>query len=76
LAAVAIAAAPAVRSLSHEADYTVCLKVPAEFYAVGHFFKDFTQVSDQRAIEMLRNHESKFFRPDHAAVSVAVVNPA
>jgi putative phosphoribosyl transferase len=68
VAAVAVASAPAARALSHEADYLVCLKVPAEFYAVGQFFKDFTQVSDQEVIETLRNHELKFSLADHAAV--------
>lgn len=65
LAAVAVAAPPAAQSVSQEADYMACLKMPAEFYAVAQFFKDFTQVSDRRVIETLQNHESKFFRADH-----------
>lgn len=68
VAAVAVASMAAARALSDEADHVVCLKMPAEFYAVGQFFKDFTQVSDEEVIETLRNHESKFSLADHAAV--------
>jgi putative phosphoribosyl transferase len=68
LAAVAVTSAPVARSLSREADYMVCLKVASEFYAVGQFFKDFTQVSDQLVIKTLRNHGSKFSIADHMAL--------
>jgi len=37
----------------------VCLKVPATFYAVGQFFKDFSQVSDEDVIAILRENDSK-----------------
>ena len=37
----------------------VCLDVPAEFGAVGQFFDDFKQVSDEDVIEVLRESEMK-----------------
>jgi putative phosphoribosyl transferase len=47
------------RDMLHEADAIVCLKVPARFDAVGKFFMDFSQVSDDEVIAILREHESK-----------------
>jgi len=32
----------------------VCLNVSADFFAVGQFFEDFTQVSEQDVIAALR----------------------
>jgi putative phosphoribosyl transferase len=59
LAAVAVAAPQAARSIEQEADAVVCLHVPAEFYAVGQFFKDFSQVSDSDVIKILQQRESR-----------------
>lgn len=57
--AVGVASPAAVRATAREADAIVCLKVPAAFYAVGQFFKDFSQVSDEDVIAILQQHESK-----------------
>ena len=57
--AVAVASPTAARAMSHEADEIVCLNVPAEFYAVGQFFKDFSQVTDDDVVAILRQHEAK-----------------
>jgi predicted phosphoribosyltransferase len=35
------------------------LDVPAEFYAVGQFFRDFSQVSDEDVVETLRRSETR-----------------
>jgi putative phosphoribosyl transferase len=43
----------------HEADAMVCLKVPADFQAVGRFFDDFGQLSDQDVIAALRDAGAK-----------------
>jgi predicted phosphoribosyltransferase len=32
----------------------VCLDTPEDFYAVGQFFEDFAQVTDEQAIAILR----------------------
>jgi len=57
--AVAVASASAVRALRAEADAIVCLNVPAEFYAVGQFFNDFTQVTDEDVIRILASKEEE-----------------
>jgi len=59
IGAVAVASPDAARAMLHEADAMVCLKVPARFDAVGQFFVDFSQVSDDEVIAILREHESK-----------------
>jgi predicted phosphoribosyltransferase len=60
--AVAVASPPAARAMSQEADATVCLRVTADFYAVGQFFEDFSQVSDEQVIAILRAATIKAFR--------------
>ena len=52
--AVAVAAAEAAQAMSHECDEVICLNVPAEFRAVGQFFDDFSQVSDDDVIAILQ----------------------
>lgn len=56
--AAAVASAHAARAIAREADAVVCLKIPADFYAVGQFFADFDQVSDEEVIAILREAES------------------
>jgi putative phosphoribosyl transferase len=43
--------------MSREADAMVCLDVRAEFYAVGQFFEDFSQVSDEEVTALLQKRE-------------------
>jgi len=57
IGAVAVASPFAARAMSREADAIVCLDVPAEFYAVGHFFKDFSQVSEEEVTAILQKRE-------------------
>ena len=52
--AVAVASTTALRAISREADAVVCLDVPEEFYAVGQFFEDFAQVSDDEVVATLQ----------------------
>ena len=52
---VAIGVAP-VESLARikvEADEVICLDTPADFYAVGQFFEDFSEVTDEMAVAAL-----------------------
>jgi predicted phosphoribosyltransferase len=37
----------------------VCLNVPAEFYAVGQFFNDFSQVTDDDVVAILKQDVKK-----------------
>jgi putative phosphoribosyl transferase len=55
--AAAVASPTAARAMSREADAIVCLDVPTEFYAVGQFFEDFSQVSDEEVAAILQKRE-------------------
>jgi putative phosphoribosyl transferase len=59
IGAVAVASAQAARAMLRECDALVCLNVRADFSAVGEFFDDFNQVSDQDVIEALRESGAK-----------------
>ncbi|HXV81727.1 MAG TPA: phosphoribosyltransferase family protein [Candidatus Binatia bacterium] len=59
VAAVAVASPAAARAIAREADATVCLDVPADFYAVGQFFDNFSQVSDEEVAAILQKREPK-----------------
>lgn len=48
--AVPVASESAVEKLSKEADEVIALLVPQEFYGVGAFYEDFSQVSDEEVI--------------------------
>lgn len=51
--AVPVAAADSLASLQAEADETVCLLAPRHFLAVGEFYRDFHQVSDEEVKALL-----------------------
>lgn len=55
--AVAVASPGAARAIAREADAFVYLNVPADFYAVGEFFMDFSQVSDEEVTAILQKRE-------------------
>lgn len=57
VAAFAVAPPSTVRRIHAEADEVVCLAEPAEFFAVGEFFEDFSQVTDEEVIAILRRAE-------------------
>lgn len=59
LAAVAVASLEASKLVERECDDLVCLKSPAEFSAVGQFFNDFSQVTDQEVMELLAGRKEK-----------------
>jgi putative phosphoribosyl transferase len=59
IAAIAVASAQAAEALLGECDAVICLQVPGNFSAVGQFFKDFSQVSDEQVIEALRDKKPK-----------------
>jgi predicted phosphoribosyltransferase len=52
---VAIGVAPPVSlaAVEKEADEVVCLEAPEDFYAVGQFFDDFSEVSDEMVVAAL-----------------------
>jgi predicted phosphoribosyltransferase len=59
IGAVAVASREAAGAMVHECDAMVCLNVPSHFYAVGQFFEDFAQVTDEDVIEVLKQENPK-----------------
>ena len=56
--AVAVASPEAARAMSREADKIICLTVPADFFAVGEYFEDFAQVTDEEVGVILERHKA------------------
>jgi putative phosphoribosyl transferase len=52
--AVPVGPADTVIELKKEADRVVCLLTPDPFYAIGQFYKDFEQTTDEEVIELLK----------------------
>ncbi|HYB91430.1 MAG TPA: phosphoribosyltransferase [Candidatus Binataceae bacterium] len=59
--AVPVAPPSTLQALKGEADEIICLSSPEEFFAVGQFYRDFHQVSDEEVIRMLE--EAQHPRP-------------
>lgn len=51
--AVPVAPADSVAELQETADEVVCVQVPRQFYAIGQFYDDFTQTSDEEVARLL-----------------------
>ena len=51
--AVPVAPISAIERLRPEVDEIVCLSTPAEFYAIGAFYRDFHQVTDEEVTALL-----------------------
>jgi putative phosphoribosyl transferase len=51
--AVPVASAEAIRLLEQEADEVICLEQPASFMAVGQWYAEFAQVSDEEVRALL-----------------------
>lgn len=54
ICAVPVAPADTLEKIKPFADETICLSVPPVFYAVGQFYADFPQISDEEVVELLR----------------------
>lgn len=53
IVAVAVAPPETLERIRAAADDVVCLQVPAEFYAVGQFYDDFSEVTDAMVVAAL-----------------------
>lgn len=58
ICAAAVASPHALHDMSREADAVVCLSAPPEFFAVGQFFEDFAQVTDDDVVVILQRHKA------------------
>ena len=52
--AVPVAASETCQALAEEVDEAICLMTPEPFYAVGSWYKDFEQTSDEEVHSLLR----------------------
>jgi putative phosphoribosyl transferase len=53
--AVPVASEEAIESLRGEVDEVVCLDIPVDFGALGYFYRDFHQLSDEDVIDLLKS---------------------
>jgi predicted phosphoribosyltransferase/dienelactone hydrolase len=61
--AVPVAPADSLEALRGEADEIICLETPENFYAVGQFYRDFHQVSDDDVRSILQTANSARAHP-------------
>ena len=54
ICAVPVASTEAIDKIRPYADDVVCLQAPTLFYAVGQFYRNFTQVDDSEVVALLR----------------------
>ena len=59
VAAIPVASEEAVARLSAEVDELVCLRMPPLFMAVGQFYYQFDQVTDEEVLEILKRERSR-----------------
>ena len=52
--AVPVGPAETVNELKKEADRVICLLTPEPFYAIGEFYEDFEQTTDEEVVELLK----------------------
>jgi predicted phosphoribosyltransferase len=54
-----------VKKLNSEVDALVCLDTPRDFGAIGYFYRDFRQVSDEEVVAILKRFPAN--RPSHVS---------
>lgn len=54
--AIPVASPDAVEKVRDWADEVICLVAPDDFQAVGQYYVDFGQVTDEEVVEILRSH--------------------
>ena len=62
--AVPVGPPDTIRELEKLADRVVCLHAPALFYAIGQFYEDFSQTSDEEVTELLRRSRQSAAKED------------
>jgi predicted phosphoribosyltransferase len=62
IVALPVAPEDSLKKITGLADETVCLRVPANFFGVGQFYRDFAQVDDLEVLETLEESLNKYER--------------
>ncbi len=57
--AIPVAPPDTLASLRAEADVTICLEVPSDFVAIGQFYVDFHQLSDDEVTDILDDFKTR-----------------
>lgn len=68
--AVPVGPPSTIEELNEMADRVVCLCTPEYFQAIGQFFTDFSQTSDEEVIKLLRESKQNFARKPAGVVVV------
>jgi predicted phosphoribosyltransferase len=56
IVAVPVGSPDRLREIRRHCDRLVCLLAPEEFWAIGQFYRDFSQVEDETVVEFLRRY--------------------
>ena len=54
--AVPVASTEAYRKVARKADKVICLSTPEDFQAVGQYYRDFSEVTDEEVIALLQRN--------------------
>lgn len=65
--AIPLAPPDTLKMLEKEADKVLCLLSPADFYAVGQFYRDFEQTGDDQVIKILEEQKKNRENKKHAS---------
>jgi predicted phosphoribosyltransferase len=58
--AVPVSSSSSLKLLEKTTDQIICLYTPKLFYAIGQFYKDFDQISDEEVKELLKKNKLEF----------------
>lgn len=70
--AVPVAPPEAVAAMREDADEVVCLQTPRVFFAIGQWYADFAQTSDEQVVDLLHRAATMPRQATRAEVEVAV----
>jgi len=59
IVAVPVAPPETVEKIRREADEVICLHTPSDFYAIGQFYENFEQTTDEEVIRLLKRIREK-----------------
>jgi predicted phosphoribosyltransferase len=69
IVAVPVASPDRLAEVRRWCDNVVCLLAPEQFWAIGQFYEDFTQVEDEEVVQLLREFASTARRRQPAVKS-------